>query len=148
MKKIVVQYMAKLPDKQHHISSLKLYNDGKKAANDVTNYMENMRPDLHWTYSTDEADMRRDIYPNVFALFFGFPNEKCDPDELTDTITAYELEFEDPENDPYRKFLASVLSEFEADLKTNEHTDYEKESFEHTIWMIRRLLDFTDDISS
>lgn len=141
MGKLIVEYIAKLPDHENHLSSTKLYHNGEKAANDVFNYIDNLRPDLHWMQTIDKDGIKNSSYPHAIALFFGF-KDKTDED-LCDSIVVKEVEFEDPENDPYRRFLSGMRGEFIDDMEKNEHTDYEKESYQFMIDLLTRMLDFT-----
>ena len=95
MSKYVVLYEY-VNDEGNSASTVKLFNEIEKAADDITMYVTNIRSDLHWEMISNPYILKN-LAPKASRQLIGYVHYPIQEGELPEMITLFKVDEEDPE---------------------------------------------------
>jgi len=138
MERVIVTFDVFIPDEKLSTHLVKLWNEVETAANYVKNYIDK-RNDLVWGYMDQEALVN--YAPGAVIEFHGYSDET--KTVCQDMITVYHVEAEDPDDDPMKRILRTLIPDLQKEAQENtEEAPYYKYAAE----CFQRMLDDINEI--
>ena len=123
---------------------VKLWNTDEEAINYVDNYTSSVREGFTWTYCANET--LQATAPGAVIELYGY-SDKAKTD-IRDIITVYHIEAEDPDNDPMKRILRTLVKDFTECFKNGDASDEELEHIPYTVEVLKRILKNVDEIEA
>lgn len=123
---------------------VKMWNTDEPAIKYVNDYMD-LCKDIDWSYCGDLKSISAEN-PGEIIEFYGYTRE---PDKnLRDIISVFHIEAEDPDDDPMKRILRTLVKDFKECFDNNGASDEELEHMPYTVAVLEKILQNVDEIEA
>ena len=123
---------------------VKIWNTDEPAIKYVNDYMD-LCKDIEWSYCSDLNSAAAEN-PGETIEFYGYTREPTK--DLRDIISVFHIEAEDPDDDPMKRILRTLVKDFKECIDNNDASDEELEHMPYTVEVFERILKNVDEIEA
>lgn len=123
---------------------VKIWNTDEPAIKYVNDYMD-LCKDIDWSYCGDLESISSEN-PGEIIEFYGYTREPAK--DLRDIISVFHVEAEDPDDDPMKRILRTLVKDFKECYNNSDASDEELEHMPYTVEVLERILKNVDEVEA